>query len=403
MNRYLSWNLMAPDTLGVYRPLALSVMDGKGYQLDGDRVGATRVAPGFPLYLAAVYRAFGSDVSVWRLGVLNALMRVAVTALVYVLALRVFGAAAAWCAAIVHAIDPWEAFWCAFVLKESLAVLLSIAAIALVARAFATRSWPFALASGFAIGIASLARYASLGLFPWTLLLFALAAWRSTLDRRLLARLAVAATIGLVAALAPWLARNRVVLGAPIVDTQPGYYLYVSNGPGTEKNPDTWGYSGLSTADQNNARAIAAGRAGAIDRDTAFFAATLRHVAAHPLQAAGVAAARFLNMWRPTFAGASIANRVVLGGFFVLFAVAAIVGCVIGVRPTAARRRDDAFALYWFVLFYVVLHAAFWSEIRYRQYATPLLAVFAGAAIASAGRPGRLRYEVPGVHQPRTA
>ena len=39
-------------------------------------------------------------------------------------------------------------------------------------------------------------------------------------------------------------------------------------------------------------------------------------------------------------------------------------------------------ALHAAVAFYLLLHAAYWAEIRYRQYVTPLLAVFAGYAIA---------------------
>ena len=63
MNRHLAWNLVPPDTRGVYRPLALSFADGHGYQLGGDLREATRVAPLFPVYLAGVYRVESPTVS----------------------------------------------------------------------------------------------------------------------------------------------------------------------------------------------------------------------------------------------------------------------------------------------------------------------------------------------------
>src|SRR5215471_11944443 len=36
MNTYLNWNLVAPDTRGSYQPLAEHLLQGHGYQVDGD-------------------------------------------------------------------------------------------------------------------------------------------------------------------------------------------------------------------------------------------------------------------------------------------------------------------------------------------------------------------------------
>src|SRR5207249_150001 len=176
------------------------------------------------------YRVFGDESPVWGIGALNALMRAVMTCLVYVLALRAFGPTVALMAAAIHAVDPWEAFWSAFVLKESLAVLLSIVAIMLVAQTLQSRSSGAGVAAGIAIAIASLTRYATLGLFVWTLVLFAWCAWRGIIDAKSAGRIAGAVTLGLIIGLSPWLLRNRSVLGAPIVYAQPGYYFYVSNG-----------------------------------------------------------------------------------------------------------------------------------------------------------------------------
>jgi hypothetical protein len=121
-----------------------------------------------------------------------------------------------------------------------------------------------------------------------------------------------------------------------------------------------------------------------IDRDAAFFKESIVHVVSHPATTATLAVARFVNMWRPTFEGSSLANVLILGGFFCMFAIAAVVGLVIGPRAVTAGGQSTAIVLYWAFLYYLLLHAAFWSEIRYRQYVTPVLAVFAGMAIASA-------------------
>ena len=380
MNRNLGWNLVAPDARDSYVPLAKDLAQGKGYQLEGNHLAATKLAPAYPLFLAAVYRIAGFDVPTWVFGVLNALMRAATTLLVFALAARAFGERAGSVAAVIHAVDPWEAFWTAFVLKESLAVLLSIAGIYLAVRALERPTWLRGGLAGAVIGLASLTRFATLGFFFVLLALFAVAATRGRIATHTALRLAAAATFGVVLALSPWLARNMSLLGGPFVYTQAGLYLFVSNGPGAERAPDTKGYSGLSTGDLTNVPAVYRRKRPYARREAELVSTTVTHVATHPFVFARLVAARVVNMWRPTFAGSSWSNLIVLGLPYCVMLAAAIAGVAIGVRhpPSPAQQ-----VLYWTVGFYVLLHAVFWSEIRYRQYVTPLLSAFAGyAAVA---------------------
>src|SRR5262245_20850604 len=105
MNRNLGWNLVAPDARDVYIPLAKALAQGKAYQLDGSHLAATKLAPVYPLFLAAVYRVAGFDVPTWVFGVLNALMRASTTLLVFALAAWAFGDRAGVAAGVIHAID----------------------------------------------------------------------------------------------------------------------------------------------------------------------------------------------------------------------------------------------------------------------------------------------------------
>ncbi len=228
MNIYLHWNLVAPDTRGSYQPLAEHLLQGQGYQVDGDYLDATRVAPLFPVYLASVYGLFGMDVPTWWLGVLNALFRAATTVLVYLISKRYFGAMVGVMAALLHACDPWEMFWVAFVLKESLAVFWFTLAIWWAVRMFDNPSWQRGALAGVALGLASLTRYASLGYYPWVL---GLIGWRTC--RRFLApslglRLAAVVTAGLLVVLAPWVVRNYGVSGEPLISSHfAGLFIFI--------------------------------------------------------------------------------------------------------------------------------------------------------------------------------
>lgn len=386
MNRYLAWNLMAPDTQDQYRVLALNLLEHRGYQFNDDYRDATRIAPGFPLYLAAVYKLAGLQAPTWLFGVFNAVSRAVVTCLILALAFRAFGAWPALLAASIHALDPWEAFWTPFVLKESLAVLLSVVAVCAVAWMLESGRSTHAAVAGVAIALAALTRYATLGWFGVALGLLVLCAAAGHLSAKSAARLAVAMTVGLLLGLSPWLMRNRQVFGKPLLYTQPGYAFYVSNGPGTERVRDTSGYSGWSTIDEASAREIARRHPDASARDAALFRSAVVHAVSNPVGTATTIGARLVNMWRPTFVGASTANVLVLGVPFCALLLAALAGAALDWKRREGSRVPARLAIYGAVGFYVVLHLIFWSEIRYRQYVTPFLSIFAGVAAAAACR-----------------
>lgn len=385
MNRYLSWNLEAPDTRGTYKPIALSLTRGEGYALDGDHRDATRIAPGFPIYLALVYGVTGPDAPIWLLGTLNALMRAMVSVLVGVLGARAFGARAGLAAGVLHALDPWEAFWGAFVLKESLAVLLLVVAVWSILRSLEAPSWRRGISAGALIAVAGLTRYASLGLYPW---LVALPAFGARPGRGTAVRLTLSISVGFLLALSPWLIRNYTLFHEPLVSTLfAGRYFYVSNAPGLERTPETWGYSGQTTPAARPLEEAArhSTRAGG---EWALVGETARHLVVHPRTTAILVGARLINMWRPTFRGSSLTNVMVLGISYCGFMALAIVGLVDAWRrrerritPDMQSRRDDHLArslVYWTLGFFLLLHVLFWSEIRYRQYVTPFVAVLAG-------------------------
>jgi hypothetical protein len=233
-------------------------------------------------------------------------------------------------------------------------------------------------------GLAGLTRFASLGIVLWIVLLLGIAALRHRRSWRESVQLAAAVCLGLAIVLAPWVARNRSVFNEWLVsDGFIGRYLYVSNGPGSTRVFETWGYSGLATGDValEEKNLAAAGTAG--ERDRVLLRATLRHVASHPGEWVRAVAARFVNMWRPTFAGSSPANVLVLGIPYVCAMALALIGGVSVIRGRGRRRVaagavEAGGVVFGALLFYVTLHLFFWSEIRYRQYVMPFVAAYAG-------------------------
>jgi 4-amino-4-deoxy-L-arabinose transferase-like glycosyltransferase len=86
-----------------YLPIALSVANGAGFQLEPGKPTAVRV-PGYPLYVAALFNMFGRSVNVALVG--NALLIALLPFLTFLLAEPTFGRKTAALAAFLTALNP---------------------------------------------------------------------------------------------------------------------------------------------------------------------------------------------------------------------------------------------------------------------------------------------------------
>lgn len=374
--------LVPPDTQGLYLPVARSLASGGGYRNGGDARDAARAAPALPFWLAGVIKAEGGDPPIWVLGVFNAAFRAAAVVLVYRLALRRFGTRAGFWAACVYLLDPWESFWVGFVMKEPLAVPLFVLAVdaldRLDDRPSARRAW----GAGLAIGMATLARFPDVGLWLASALMLMARAYRAARGgrRRALGEAVTAQahlTLALAVTLAPWLWHTNRVIGRPVLSPHfAGQKFFTSNGPGVVTPRD--GYYAPRGIDRGAIDLAGRGRSN-WGKEGRLFSLTLRHVAEHPREFLARIAAKFVNMWQPTFRDGSVRNWLVLGLPYLVNMGLAVAGLIMA---AVARRPAPATAAA--LLTFVCVHLFFWGEVRNRQYLTPLLDVYAGLALARA-------------------
>jgi hypothetical protein len=368
--------LVTKDFSASYRPMALELLAGKGFVLKGSEAEAGRIPPVFPAFLAGVYSGFGVDCPLWVLGALNAVFRSLTSGLVYVLGSGLVGQRAAVVAATVHALDPWEAFWVGFAGKDSLAILLFVGACVAIQRGLDSEGLGAALTAGLAVGVASLTRYASLGLLPCGLFVVVAQATRDPSQRRRAAGKCLAIAAGTLIALVPWLVRNQRVYGQPILTPHfVGRYLYVSNGPGVESQAIQRGYATAHPAGDYTAT-VERMPGTPVEKEWAFLGGAIHHVTAHPVAVARVLAAKFVSTWRPTFEGASARNWLILGLPYCVFMGLALAGLA---RALVAS-KPMTLPLTLLALF-GLLHVLLLADIRFRAYLTPLLALFVGLAL----------------------
>ncbi len=213
-----SGKLDDPDN---YLPLARSLAEGRGFALDGHPTAYR--PPLYPLILAPFAAMLGDRVF-WGVAALHLVLG-GMTVLLTALAARRWGLS--WghmlIAATIVALDPVLVAQSKSVMTETLAAMLSAAALAAVT---APRAWPV-LAGGGMFGLAALCRPSALPVA------FVASAFAMT-DRSLSFRQRVSRGIGLVVVtcliLTPWAMRNIRVVGVPVfTTTHGGYTLALAN------------------------------------------------------------------------------------------------------------------------------------------------------------------------------
>ncbi len=143
-------------------------------------------------------------------------------------------------AALGVAVDPILLNQAAEVMTETTATLLAIAALLALTRMSQRETPGSALLAGLMLGLATLCRPTFL---IWAALVCLWLTLTSRLQRRTIGKVALV-LVGVLLALLPWIVRNQLALGKPIVaTTHGGYTLLLGNNPPFYRHlqQHTWG------------------------------------------------------------------------------------------------------------------------------------------------------------------
>lgn len=209
-----------------YLTRAIQLAAGEGYNFQGHPTAFFPV--GTSLVLAGFFVVGEPTLATARLATFCC--GLALVALTYLLAARLASRhAALWAAAIV-AVHPDLIVLSGLVASENFllpALLATLWVSWLCARAGTARPLLWALC-GLLLGLTILIRSTTIILLPVFLLCAALQAWPSL--RRAASACAVI-VLGVAAVLGPWVARNAVVMGQPVLSTNGGISLWWGNNP----------------------------------------------------------------------------------------------------------------------------------------------------------------------------
>jgi 4-amino-4-deoxy-L-arabinose transferase-like glycosyltransferase len=221
--------VLFPHTLSLrtsgYDAYAVNVMEGRGFTRFTDRQGDSDLPPLYPFFLVGVYTVLGRGAI--QVAVVQAILDGLTILLLFLVGRRVAGERVGLLSAGFYGLDPYLLYQNLTVNDTALFILLLTAGVWLSYRVYDTRDWRFAVALGVAFGMAALTK--ALVLLVWLILI---GTWLRHLDRRTVARLALASGLPLVIVIGPWVIRNSVLDRQLVfISTNGGSNLYQGNNP----------------------------------------------------------------------------------------------------------------------------------------------------------------------------
>jgi hypothetical protein len=316
--------------------------------------------------------------------------------------------AGAWAAAAAAALltfDPYQVYACAVVLPAAPLgfMLLAVVGAGLEfievsrqgGRACPTaggRAWPWAALAGLAVAAVAYIDWRMVGLAP----LVGLAALVAPGRRRYLAGWGIGLLV-MAVALAPWLVRNEIRLGSPVLTTDLGVRLYAGSEPAAGLSAE----GPRSTAEaagheRGGAEAAPPKDLGEVGRDRFYLRSALGRMAADPgrwLEGVARNAARMWSSW-PVQQGGSLLLPPVAGYTSLLPAAVLALAGVWALR----RKRAELVWLLAMPVYATVAGAVFAGGVEDRLPVAPILAVLGGLGLAAIiVRPGAEQGRGPGV------
>jgi hypothetical protein len=417
------WSDNLSQDRDAYLSLAEGLAAGRGYSVHDTEVPTAFRPPLYPLLLAAA-EANRSPV---MLGLVHLLLGTATVWLTYRLGRRLsLGDPLSIFAAALVAFDPLLLRYTSFPMTETLAAFLTTALLVAIAGNTGLRQQ---ILTGLLLGLCVLCRptlwaFAGLMLARWVVNFVRGGTLKAAFGRPGLTngkgrigrsraisaasdpgtspnrttggkrRLPWLMVMTLVLTVAPWVVRNMLVMGRPILmTTHGGYTLLLGNNPVfyREVVVQPWGtmWDGAVGDGQTkwaaaiNAEMQAAGVTGEVSRDRWMRRRALDNIRAQPDQFLRACMLRLRRFWSLTPSGAaarplSPAVNVALGVWFGGIFVLAAIGLVRILRSGSPRWAPALLMLAAFV----AVHLVYWSNARMRAPVVPVIALLAAKGVS---------------------
>lgn len=357
-----------------YAFIAHKVLD-EGRFIDSNGERATR-APLYPIALAGVFAVFGNGLYVPL--ILGCVLGGGVVLGVFALSRQLGNSTgSAFLGACAATVAPGLVICSTLLQTEMLSIAFFVAALVFGYRLMDGGGFADALLSGGCLGLAALTRAEFLPFIPILLLTFFLA--RQGMRERLVRGLLLALTASALV-IAPWVARNFLVLHAvvPVSSISGGLFLMGHNpySHGSRKlgqGYDEWVSDKAAALGVSDFHALNEVEAGRVETRIA-----LDYMLSHPVDELRLVVQKAYVYW--IYPATNSDSNIALQAVAVASDALLLLGVAVGFVVTLSDRRR-LLPLYSAVVFFTIVHLVLHAEARYRVPLIPLLCVFFGSGL----------------------
>lgn len=357
-----------------YQSMAVNLLAGNGILENGNRAFYNA---GYPmLILAPVYYVFGESLLAAR--IVNILLGVISIVLCYLVAKEAgAGKIGRLLSAAIWALYLPTGIYGVYLAKENLMVPLILGVMWCALRLISNPSIKIAIVCGLLFGFLAVIGNAALSLGGVVALSIIIS---STSAKQRLIALGGVITVALLVA-SPWMLRNLYVIGAPVINTNGGFNLYLGN------NPAATGFF-VSIADTPRGSTWHELRrtVGELGATEALRKEAIAWIKENPNEFISLALKKGTYFWMPPFhegkggnaSSAESVVRLVWALQFVIIIVAAAAGLFL------SRLRNRQNLILWLSIFsYTAVHMLFYVIFRYREPIMPVVVILAALTIES--------------------
>jgi 4-amino-4-deoxy-L-arabinose transferase-like glycosyltransferase len=351
--------------------------------LEGKRLPDSFRGPGFPVFVAAMYRLPGPDLLIARFG--NAVLVSLSAALTVGLARGISASWAALGAGLVVAIYPASLLSAAYLMPEGLYGTLTLLTLVLSQEMTSLR-WSLA---GAAAGLTALTRSIGIGLLP-AILLGRLTLWTGPEKKRAALHSVVLVAAALLT-LTPWLWHTQTVSGGLMLDSSSAYNVLLGSNPRARERLEladgTWVwetyFGGATTEADRNRRALAASWKWIRENPGSWF----RLLPLKMTYLWGLEGREHAWAYSNSYFGQRSTLTVRVWGLLLLLCFPPLaVFAVIGLMRPGLLSSPTAASIAFILILTTLMHGLSFSETRFHLPLVPLLAVLGARGLAGPGR-----------------
>ena len=352
-----------------YYVLADNLLDGNGYRYSPDAPPTARRTPGYPFFLALIFRMSGRDFNAVR--IVQAVLEVITTYMIFATCMILFGSyLAAVLSSLAYAVYIPAVISTTYIMTEALYTFLLLAFTVSCLLAMRSRRYVLFAASGIFFGVATLTRPAALPL-PLILLIIALVHKRELWKGFLILGVAFSLTIF------PWGFRNKRDLGKFIpTSTLIGMNLYKGN-----HIPTQGAYFMSTDTLLTHELRLQVADATEVQRDSILQVEAIKMIRAQKLETVLLAFKKIPRLWFNLGYGRKPSNRsLAIAGFHALLLIFGLYGLF---RAPPASRYLNIVPVTTIVLT-TILYMAVAAEVRFVFPLIPLVLPYSAHGFVSA-------------------